>query len=296
MQYVVFGAGGYIGSYLFQQLQRDGFSVTGTSRNLQGAGNMLFYDILSSHSRDITAKICDSDKTAVICIAEPNIGKCYENYSQAYEINVTRTKQLIKELVEEGFRLIYFSTDNVFDGTGGIYTEESQTNAINKYGMMKAEMEHYLLAEEPRVCILRISKVVSTIRARQNIFTQWISQREMGSVRCIRGNRLSFVCMDDIYHACLIAAEKKLQGLYNVVGDKAYSRAELARKFFDRLQITDVDIQECDVSEFSLKDNRPLNLELSNFKFKNATGYQFMAMDAVIEKYIAHMNEDKQSK
>lgn len=289
MQYIVFGATGYIGSYLFEQLQRDGLQAAGTSRNIQNTDNMLFYDIQNSDIKDITTKVCGSDKTAIICIAETNIDKCYENYSQAYEINVTKTKQLIHELSEEGFQVIYFSTDNVFDGTGGVYTEESQTHAINKYGTMKAEMEHYLAEHEPDVCILRISKVVSTIKTRQNIFTQWISQRENGEVRCIRGNRLSFVCIDDIYHACLLAANQRLHGLYNIVGDRAYSRAELAQKLFDSLKITEADIKECDVREFTFKDKRPLNLELSNVKFKRQTGYQFMAMDAVIEKYIDNM-------
>lgn len=67
-------------------------------------------------------------------------------------------------MIQEGFHVIYFSSGNVFDGESGNYTEESQTNPINKYGSMKAQMEQYLLKCEPEVCILRISKVVSMNR------------------------------------------------------------------------------------------------------------------------------------
>ncbi|MDE7314177.1 MAG: sugar nucleotide-binding protein, partial [Mucispirillum sp.] len=220
-----------------------------------------------------------------VCIAEPNIDRCYKYYDQAYEINVLKTQKLIHELSAEGFQIIFFSTDNVFDGADGNYTEESKLHAINKYGMMKAEMEHYLLTYKPEVCILRIPKVVSTSRKKHNIFTEWEQGIETGNIRCIKGNRLSFVCIDDLYNACLLVAGKKLHGLYNIVGDEVYSRAELARIFCAQLGATAVDIQECDLSEFSFKDNRPLNISMINEKFKKETGYQFMSMELVIKMY-----------
>lgn len=69
-----------------------------------------------------------------------------------------------------------------------------------------------------------------------------------------------FVCIEDIYQACLIAAEKKLHGLYNIAGGQAYSRAGLAEVFYRKLDVTDIDIdiRECDLQEFGFKDKRPL--------------------------------------
>lgn len=264
----------------------------GTSRRKNPYNPFFFYNILQSNGiNEILANVSGGQRTAIICIAEANIDRCYEEYDDAYLINVIRTKELIHSLVESGFHVIYFSSDNVFDGLGGNYTEESLVHPVNKYGMMKAEMEQYLLENIPEVCILRISKVVSTLRWKQNIFMEWENQVDSGKIRCIRGNKLSFVWIDDIYQACRLAAENKLYGLYNIVGDQSYSRAELAAKFYDKMRIREMEICECDIDEFSFRDCRPLNLSMSNQKFKNETAYQFMNMNSAIELYLHEGNE-----
>lgn len=286
MQYVIFGVNGYIGSYIFQQLKKENLNVLGTSRRFCDNNKIVCFDILKDNIDNIMTKIYDRDRVAIICIAESNIDKCYENYNQAYELNVIKTKELIQELLEKEFRIIYFSSDCVFDGVCGGYTEDSLTCAVNKYGLMKAEMEQYLLMNEPETCILRIPKVVSIHKTKQNILTEWAEQIANGYIRCIRGNKMSFVYIDDIYRACLLVASQKMHGIYNIAGDIAYSRAELARKFVDKLGITKVEIRECDLDEFSFKDCRPLNLGMSNLKFKAEAKYQFTAMDFVLDKYI----------
>lgn len=290
MQFIVFGINGYIGSHIFRELKKDNYKVLGTSRREQKADSVVSYDIQKDDIQNVIAQFSEKDKIAIICIAEPNIDKCYENYDDAYDINVTKTKKLIQELIKEGFYVVYFSTDNVFDGVSGSYTEESVTHAVNKYGMMKAEMEHYLLENEPEVCILRIPKVVSAMRVKQNIFEEWYNQKG-SNIRCIKGNIISFVYIDDIYQACVIAAKKKLRGLYNIAGDNAYSRALLAQKFFDKLGVQNTNIMECELSDFSFKDVRPLNVGLKNLKFKIESGYQFTDINKAIEMYINCINE-----
>lgn len=287
MQYVVFGVNGYIGSYIFRQLEEEKLNVLGTSRKSCSDDKVVFFDIQKDNIYDIVFKIRDEDRIAIICIAEANIDKCYENYMRAYEINVIKTKKLIHELVANGFRIIYFSSDNVFDGMHGGYTENSLLSAINKYGLMKAEMEQYLLTNEPKTCILRISKVVSANKAKQNILTEWIEQIcNKGYIQCIQGNKMSFVYIDDIYRVCVLVASQKMHGIYNVAGDITYSRAELAKKFFDKLGFVDADIRECELKKFSFKDNRPLNLGMSSSKFKEKTKFQFTTMDVVLDMYI----------
>lgn len=287
MRYLIFGADGYIGSYLYQRLKSDGNNVTGTSRRVSGHNQLLYYDIQKSDVNTLlTKEDWQEEKTAIICIAVSNIDRCYDHYEEAYDINVVKTKRLIHKLLENGFYVIYFSTDNVFDGMRGNYTEASPTHPINKYGMMKAQMEQYLLRDVPEVCILRISKVVSTRKEKQNVFTEWLGQVNSGFIRCIEGNYLSFICIEDIYQVCLIVSEKQMHGLYNIVGDRAYSRAGLAKEFYTSMGVADMDIRELELKEFALKDGRPLNLSMSNQKFKNETGYQFIKMSNVVEEFL----------
>lgn len=292
MQYVIFGATGYIGSYIFRKLKQDGQQVIGTSRRKYSIEDeTVIYNILEDSPDYLTSKISDVDRVAIVCIAESNIDRCLENYSDAYRVNVIRTKELIHILSMKGFRVIFFSSDQVFDGTQGNYTEESERNPINKYGMMKKEIEDYLLSNEPEACILRIPKVVSTLRKRQNVLSEWTDKIDAGRICCIRGNRLAFVSMDDIYRICRIVAEKRLKGLFNIAGDKAYSRAELARIFYDKLGVDQIEIKECDVEEFHFKEKRPLNLSMSNAKFKIEMEYMFESMESVIDRYLISLKK-----
>ena len=181
----------------------------------------------------------------------------------------------------------------IFDGVEGNYTEESLVNPVNKYGEMKVIMEQYLYQQIPKACILRISKVVSTQAAKQNVFTEWLNQTKKGLIKCIKGNRLSFICIDDIYQVCVTAAEKRMYGLYNIAGDDAYGRAALAEKFYQQLGITDIEVREYDWQEFGFKDKRPLDVSMCNQKFKDETGYQFMNMNDAIEKFIIQNGEWK---
>lgn len=270
----------------------DGKSVTGTRHTRNGNENCLYFDILENDILGILEKIKDNEKVAILCIAHANINWCYENYELAYEVNVRRTKKLIQILRENGFYVIFFSTDNVFDGKEGNYTELSKTHAINRYGIMKEELEQFILEKNWReVCIFRISKVVSSVQEKQNIFFEWENHREIGLIRCIQGNRLSFVAMEDLYQACLISSDKKLSGLFNIVGDRAYTRAELAIMFCEKSGYDEIKVEEYNVDEFCFKDNRPLDISLSNLKFKKKTGYMFTSMDKVIKEYLENKND-----
>lgn len=286
MQYVIFGVSGFIGSYLYRRMKQDQKNVIGTYNKKKLYSECIEFDILKDDIPKAVCEIQDRDKMAIICTAKSNIGYCYENQSQAYYINVIKTKKLIHELAERGFQVIFFSTDNVFDGSQGNYTEKSKTNGINQYGKMKAEVEDYILENEPGACIFRISKVVSTEIGSPNILSELEQQAQGGCVWCIRGNRLSFVAMEDIYQACLIAGQKSLAGLYQVAGNKDYSRLEFAELFYHQAGIRSVNLAECCAHELHLKDERPLDISMSNMKFKTETGYSFTPMDIVIEEYL----------
>lgn len=293
MQYLILGANGYIGSYIYERMQESGLSAIGTGHKRVGHEELIYYDIQKDNIEDILQdRMKDNEKTAIVCITESNIDKCHVDYEECYRTNVVAIKSLIHKLHEKRFHVIFFSSDNVFSGEKGDYTEESPTCAVNDYGKMKEEIETYLLENEPQTCIFRISKVVSHKKERQNIFTEWETQIKNGKIRCIQGNIISFVYIEDIYKACLLAAEKRLAGLYNVVGDQGYSRKELAQKFYAAKNVTNMKIHECGVGEFSFKDKRrPLNVRMSNQKFKEKTGYQFTSMDEVIKKYIKNNQE-----
>ena len=86
MKYAVFGVDGYIGSYIYRQLKKDGYDVIGTSRRDGTGDSLISYDILKDTVDDILVRMRGNDKTAIICIAESNIDRCRVNNTWAYDI------------------------------------------------------------------------------------------------------------------------------------------------------------------------------------------------------------------
>ena len=70
---------------------------------------------------------------------------CIKNKKRSKLLNVTKTKKIISYFIKKNIYFIFFSTEFVFDGNKGDYTELSKTNPINLYGKQKLMIEKLLL-------------------------------------------------------------------------------------------------------------------------------------------------------
>ena len=284
MQYLVLGASGYVGGYLYQRMKETGRSVIGTGRTHENG--LVYYDTMKDSLSSLDNLMEAKEKAAIICVAQTNFDRCQTEYELSRQINVVSMTRVIEELVQHGYYIVYFSTDNVFDGTTGDYTEQDATNAISKYGKMKEEMEHFLAEDYPEVCLYRMPRVVGIKREKKNLLTDFEDRIADEVIRCIKGNQMSVIAQEDIFQACLIAADEKLHGIYNLSNGEKFSRKGLAEKFFDAMGAFNKKIIELDLEEFGFKDIRPLNTTLDNSKFRQRTGYDFMTYDRVVEEYL----------
>lgn len=293
MQYLVIGANGYVGSYLYRRMKADGFDVIGTGHCREGEKELVYFDIREDSFSDITRLVRGEEKTAIICTAQAELDQCRTEYERSRQVNVLAVEKMVRRLVKERFHVIYFSSDNVFDGTKGNYTEQDETNPINAYGKMKEEVEHFMADTYPEVCVFRMPRVVGTEVERRNLLTDLESKLKIGEAKCIKGNRMSLIAKEDIYQACIIASQKKLQGLYNLSNGEAYSRKELAQKFYTAMEVDHINIVEWDLEQFGFQDKRPLNTSLNNTKFREITGYEFLTYDLLINRYLSEKRKDE---
>lgn len=287
MQYLVIGANGYVGSYLYRRMKAEGKNVIGTGHCRKGAKELVYFDIREDTFSDITSLVSgEEEKTAIICTAQADLDRCRTEYEQSWQINVLAVEKMAEKLVKEKYHVIYFSSDNVFDGTKGNYTEQDATNPVNEYGRMKEEVEHFLADTYPEVCVFRMPRVVGTETEQRNLLTDLESKLAIGEAKCIKGNRMSLIAKEDIYQACIISSKQKMQGLYNLSNGESYSRQELAQKFFETMKVDNMNIIEWELEQFGFQDKRPLNTSLDNTKFREETGYKFMTYDMLIEQYL----------
>jgi dTDP-4-dehydrorhamnose reductase len=90
--------------------------------------------------------------------AMTNVDACEKDRDAAFRANVTATRHVTDAANECGARLLFFSTDYVFDGTKGrAYEEDDPRCPVNYYGRTKAEAEKYILETARQFVIFRIS-------------------------------------------------------------------------------------------------------------------------------------------
>ena len=76
---------------------------------------------------------------------------------KSHSINVKYTKNLISKIKNKDIHLIFISTEFVYSGNKGNYSEKSITNPINLYGRQKLLIENYI-KKYYNYSILRIAK------------------------------------------------------------------------------------------------------------------------------------------
>ena len=139
-----------------------GFDIARELRR-RGEENIFALDVdeMDITDKDRVNQMIGSYKPDVIfhCAAWTNVDKAEDLDLRVYDINVRGTKNIVDASLKVGAKVVYMSTDYVFDGTKeGLYTEEDKVNPKSLYGLTK-----YLGEEEvrknPNHFITRISWV-----------------------------------------------------------------------------------------------------------------------------------------
>jgi dTDP-4-dehydrorhamnose reductase len=122
---------------------------------------------VQAHQLDLT----DQEKVAALfdlikpdavihTAAMANIDVCENNQELAWKINVGITETIARLSQECGAKMIVCSTDTVFDGIKGYYTEEDQPLAVNFYAKTKIEAEKIVLGASSKNIAARLSLVM----------------------------------------------------------------------------------------------------------------------------------------
>lgn len=86
-----------------------------------------------------------------------NVDACEEIPERAYAVNALRPKNVALAVNNVGGKLIHISTDFVFDGEKGNYSETDEPNPISVYGKTKLEGENFILNGGVSASIYRTS-------------------------------------------------------------------------------------------------------------------------------------------
>jgi len=196
---------------------------------------------LSSQDLDITSLsaarrvFSDLDPDWIVHTAAfTDVGAAESNYLEAHRVNALGTRNISVAAAENNSRLIYFSTDYVFDGAlKRPYREWDPTAPLNQYGYSKLAGECFVRSLCPAHLIIRTSwlfgpgglNFVGNILARA---------KEKGELQVVNDQRGSPTFTIDLAYMTLCLLEGDKRGIYHVTNSGDCSWYEFSREIISQ--------------------------------------------------------------
>jgi dTDP-4-dehydrorhamnose reductase len=226
MRILITGAEGMLGSNLCVMYAKS-HEVIATGRNrpiISGCDNRSL-DITSTHDARLISELAPD--LVVHCAALTNVDQCEREPELARQINALGAEIIAKEAKKAGAACIHISTDAVFDGEKGGYSEADEPHPIQAYGKSKLEAERLVASHDAlivRTCIYGWNR-----KAKQSLAEWMISTLEKGEkIQGWTDIRFSPILVNNLGDALLELHAKGQKRIIHVAGSEGCSKFEFA--------------------------------------------------------------------
>lgn len=284
MKVLIVGASGLVGSNCLTHFTSLGWDVKGTYFSYQQEG-LEYYNTLQPDDTANFDIISWKPEVIVHCGALTHVDYCETHEDQSYDQTVLSTKNLITVAKEIGARLVYLSTDYVFDGHNGPYKEEAPVNPLSIYGRHKLIAELAVLNDIPNALVLRVTNIYGDEARGKNFVARIVQQ-------CKEGTRLTLKLPYDQYasptnamdiaKAMGLLLRDKKSGIYHIGSTDYMNRVALALNILKYFPSAQYDLIPMDTDALAQPAKRPLlggfitmkfNTEYPDFRFSNLDDY-----------------------
>ncbi len=195
--------------------------------------------------------------------------KVQGEHSLTWTVNVKATEHIVEACKKYGKRLLYLSTDFVFDGTHPTYTEDDKPNPQSWYAQTKYEGEQRVLSLGDHGLVVRIANPYRTPWSGKPDFIQRIVARLEAKqpVNVPAGQLFIPTFIDDIAMAIDALMTHTGNGIYHAVGSEALTPLAVVEALTVAYKITQADISQVPFTQyFAGRAPRPFQAVLSNAK------------------------------
>ncbi len=192
--------------------------------------------------------------------AMTDVDGCEAQREECWKINVEAIENLIYAVRETRTKIIQLSSDYVFDGKNGPYSETSVPKPLGYYGKSKLASENLLIAAGIESAIVRTMVLYGDgVEIRPNFVTWLIEKLKNGkSVNIVNDQFGNPTLVDDLAHAIFEIIERKKWNLYHISGSELIDRYNFALKIADVFKLNKNLITPITTTELKQPAPRPL--------------------------------------
>lgn len=201
-----------------------------------------------------------------------NADVCENRRSMAYDINVTATSRLAECARDLGAKFIYISSDLVFDGQQGNYSETDIPKPCNYYGETKLQGEKTVRELVPDYLIVRLSLMYGRGHSKITSFTDWMREglEQQQTVRLYTDQFRTPLLVNDAVRAILKLLESEAKrDIFHIGGAERLNRYEFGRKFARTFGYDEQYLQPVTMQDVELAAKRGSDCSLNSHKIRS---------------------------
>lgn len=194
----------------------------------------------------------------------------------AWKINVKGVEYLSESARVLDSHLIHISTDYIFDGKNGPYTENDIPNPLGYYARTKLASENVLKISGTKYTILRTNILYGTAKFSRPDFVKWVvdSLRAQKKIRIVDDQISNPTFIDDLVQGINKIVELRKEGIYNIGGNEFLSRYDFTVLIADFFNLDKSLITKIKTEELNQPARRPLKSGLITIKAQSELGYK----------------------
>jgi dTDP-4-dehydrorhamnose reductase len=261
MRVLVTGVNGLVGSRLARLLEARGHEVTGLGKGPQRCA--LSGEYISINLTDdfaLTATVRNRRPEVIINAASmTDVDACERAAAEAFRVNGVAPATLALIARELDAHLVHVSTDYVFDGEAGPYSEEAIPNPRGVYALTKHIGEQAVKAVGASWAIARTAVVYGWPPAARSNFGSWLVEalRRGGPVRLFEDQFVSPSLAESVAEQLAELAERRLAGFWNTCGAEVVSRVRFGHALCSEFGFDPSNIVPSKLADSQLKAPRP---------------------------------------
>jgi len=278
---LITGASGLLGSEIIKALSPF-YNILPTSKS-NSLKKTKILDI--TQKKDVRSLIKEFKPSIIInCAAYTHVDKAEEDKSNARNVNVKGLDNLIKSSNKET-KIIHISSDYVFDGKKGFYSENDPTFPINYYGKTKLESENLLIGSNFEFLIIRPNVLYSNDLSK-NHFLSWVvnslSKGDKINVAIDQVNNPTYI--PDLLQVISDSILLNLSGVFHFGSENSITRYDFAIQIADIFKFKKDLITPVESASLNQKASRPLNSSLNCNKLQSQMNIELYPVEYGIRR------------
>ena len=220
------------------------------------------------------------------CAALANLDACETDPLMAQQLNTELPRTLASHVARSGARLVHVSTDSVFDGLRGDYSENDIPSPVGEYSRTKLDGELAVTEADPTAIIARVNLYGWSLTGNRSLAEFFFNNLQLHK-QCMGFTDVFFcpLLANDLAELFIHMLEKKLSGLYHVVSSESLSKYNFGMRLAQRFDLDGSLILPTSVTEAGLKAIRSPNLTLRSDKLTNTLGEPLPRLSTGLDKF-----------